>query len=114
MAQNVQIQNNEIVGDSHLAICTLKAARPSLKADIGAAVPMKVNRPNPNTEDTGIALLPDGSRWLSKVFVRIQVEDFSDAERRAYFEASSLQNDFAFGLDIPLRITHTHIKEVKI
>ena len=63
----VDIQNEKIAGDSHLALCMPEAA--------------------PTSAD--------------------------DAERRAYFEASTLLSDLAFQLDIPLHVAHTYVKETR-
>lgn len=106
-----EVQNEKIVGDSHLALCMPKDARPSPNAEIGVVVPISVNRPGGSAKDMEILLKPNGEGRLSKVLVRLEAKNFSEAESRAYFEASSLLSELAFELDIPLRIAHTHLKE---
>ncbi len=106
-----EVQNEKIAGDSHLAMCLPKDARPSPNADIGMAAMFRVQRPDSSADDVEITLKPNEHGRLSKVIVKLTAQDFSDAERRAHFEASSLLSYLAFELDIPLRVAHTSIKE---
>jgi len=106
-----EVQNENIAGDSHLAMCLPKDARPSPNADIGMVTMFRVNRSDSSADDMEITLKPNEHGRLSKVIVELEAQDFSDAERRAHFEASSLLSYLAFELDIPLRIAHTSIKE---
>src|SRR5215210_2632810 len=108
-----EVQNEKIVGDSHLALCMPKDARPSSNAEIGVVVPISVNRPDGSGKDVEIVLHPNGDGRLSKVLVRLEAKNFSEAESQAYFEVSSLLSSLAFELDIPLRIAHTHLKETR-
>lgn len=106
-----EVQNEKIVGDSHLAICMPQDARPASNADIRPVVKVKVNRYG--SGEMEITLMPNDSGRLSKLHVDLDAESFDDAQKRAYHEASTLLSDLAFKLDIPLRIAHTHIKEVE-
>jgi hypothetical protein len=106
-----EVQNEKIVGDSHLAICMPQDARPAPNADIRPAVTIKVDRYG--SGEMEMTLMPNDSGRLSKVLVRLDAKSFDDAEKRAYHEASALLSDIAFKLDIPLRIAHTHAKEVE-
>jgi hypothetical protein len=109
----VDIQNEKIAGDSHLALCMPEAAPTSADDETGVVVPISVNRQDGSADDVEIILKPNQHGRLHKVFVRLQAKDFSDAERRAYFEASTLLSDLAFQLDIPLHVAHTYVKETK-
>lgn len=111
LTRTFQVQNETIAGDSHLALCLPKEARPSSNAEIGMVVQFKVERPDGGADDMEIALKPNEHGRLSKVFVTLESQTFSDAEKRAYFEASSLLSYLSFELDVPLRVAHTHIKE---
>jgi hypothetical protein len=108
-----ELQNETIAGDSHLAMCLSKDARPSPNAEIRFVMPVTVSGPDGSVGDVEILLKPNDEGRLAKVFVGLEAENFADAESRAYFEASALLSDFAFKLDIPLRIAHTHLKETK-
>lgn len=84
-----EVQNEKIEGDSHLALTIPKDARPSSNAEIGAVVTVPVHRPDGSADDVNMILEPNRDGRLSKVSVTLQARDFSDAERRAYFEAAS-------------------------
>ncbi len=107
----VEVQNEKITGDSHLVLCMPEAAPTSADDETGVVVPISVNRPDGSADDVEIILKPNQHGRLHKLFVRLQAKDFSDAERRAYFEASTLLSDLAFQLDIPLHMAHTYVKE---
>lgn len=49
----------------------------------------------------GTVLRPNDVGRLSKVSVKLNAENFDDAEGWAYFEASSYLSNLAFELDIP-------------
>lgn len=108
-----EVQNEKIAGDSHLAMCLPKDARPSPNAEIGLAMPITVGGPDGSAGDVEILLKPSDEGRLAKVFVSLEAENFSEAESRAYFEASALLSNLASKLDIPLRIAHTHLKETE-
>ncbi len=108
-----EIQDHRIVGDSHLALSIPKDARPSPNAEIRLAAVVGVDRLDGNADDVEMVLLPNDEGRLSKVSVKLNAQNFSDAESRAYFEASSYLSNLAFELDIPLRIAHTSVKETK-
>ena len=107
-----QVQNETIAGDSHFALCLPKDARPSPNAEIGTVVVWKINKDDGSAADMDVVLKPNEHGRLSKVLITLEAENFSDAEKRAHFEASSLLSYLAFELDIPLRIAHTNIKEI--
>jgi len=106
-----EVQNEKIVGDSHLALCMTEDAPTSPDDETGVVVPISVNRPDGSAVDVEIVLKPNEHGRLHKVLVRLEAKNFSDAERRAYFEVSTLLSDLAFQLDIPLRTAHTLLKE---
>lgn len=108
-----EVQNEKIAGDSHLAMCLPKDARPSPNAEIGLVTPITIGGPEGSAGDMEILLKPNEEGRLAKIFVTLEAENFSDAENRAYFQASSLLSNLAFKLDIPLRIAHTHLKETE-
>ena len=108
--RTVEVQNEKMVGDSQLAICLPQDARPARNADIRPVVTIKADRYG--SGETELTLMPNDFGRLSKVLVRLNAESFDDAEKRAYHEASTLLSHLAFKLDIPLRIAHTHVKEV--
>lgn len=72
-----------------------------------------VNRCDSDAGGMEVVFIPNDSGRLSKALVRLKADSFDDAEKRAYHEVSSLLSDIAFKLDIPLRIAHTHVKEVE-
>lgn len=112
--QILEVADEKAPGDSHLVLCSSEAAR-SAEGSAGARLALSVSADRPGSEETGgteIKLVSSGSGRASKVFVRTVANDFDDAERRAYFEASSFLSELAFKLDIPLRIAHTHLLEV--
>ena len=113
VTRTVEVQNEKIAGDSHLALCMPEAAPTSPDDETGVVLPISVNRPDGNADDVGIVLKPNEHGRLHKVFVRLLAKNASDAERRAYFGASTLLSDLAFQLDIPLRMAHAYIKESK-
>ncbi len=106
-----QVQNERIVGDSHLALTIPKDARPSSNAEIGSVVTVPVERPDGSADDVEMFLRPNAEGRLSKVSLTLRAESFSDAWGRAHFEASSFLSHVSFELDIPLRIAHTLVKE---
>lgn len=108
-----EVQNEKIEGDSHLALTVPKDAHPSPNAEIGAVVTVPVQRPDGSADDVEMILVPNRDGRLSKVSVTLRAKDFSDAERRAHFEAASFLSHLAFELDIPLRIAHTYVKETR-
>ncbi len=107
------IQDDRIVGDSHLALITPKDARPSPNADIRAVMIVPVRRPNGSADDVEMVLKPNPDGRLSKVSVTLKAKDFSEAERCAHFEVATYLSHLAFELDLPLRIAHTYIKETE-
>lgn len=107
-----EVQNEKIVGDSHLALTIPKDARPSSNAEGGVAVVVPVQRPDGSADDVEMILRPNPEGRLSKVSVTLRAENFSDAWGRAYFEAASFLSHLSFELDIPLRIAHTLVEEV--
>jgi hypothetical protein len=107
-----EVQNERIAGDSHLAICMPKDAQPSPNAEMGVAMPISINRPDGSASDMDVVLKPNPDGRLAKVLVSLEAESFNNAEKRAYFEASSILSDLSFKLDLPLRIAHTHLKEI--
>jgi hypothetical protein len=108
-----EIQNDKIVGDSHLALTIPKDARPSPNAEIGVVLTVPVRRTDGSADDLEMVLEPNPDGQLSKVSVTLRASNFSEAERRAHFEAASYLSHLAFELDLPLRIAHTYIKEMK-
>lgn len=106
-----QVQNEKIVGDSHLAITVAKDARPSPNAEAGAVVTVPIEAVDSSVHDAEMLLIPNKEGRLSKVSVTLKADNFSDAEHKAYFSASSVLSHLSFALDIPLRIAHTYIKE---
>jgi hypothetical protein len=110
-ARRWEIQNDKIVGDSHLVLTLPKDARPSSNADIGAVMTVPVRRADGSADDIEMVLEPNPEGRLSKGSVSLQASNFSEAERRAHFEAASYLSHLAFELDLPLRIAHTYIKE---
>jgi hypothetical protein len=110
--QIVEVADKKLPGDSHLVLCSPETARTASDADVSCAVDVGVNRLEAETGITMISLVSNDSGRASKIFVATTAENFDDAEHRACFEASSLLSDFAFKLDIPLRIAHTHIEEI--
>jgi hypothetical protein len=111
-SQIVEVADENLLGDSHLVLYSPDTVRASSDPDARCVVNVGVNRLESGTGITEIRLEPNDSGRASKIFVRTSAENFDDAEQRAYFETSSLLSDFAFKLDIPLRIVHTHIKEM--
>lgn len=103
------VQNEEIEGDSHLALTVRKDARPSPNADAGLVATVQVRRQG--AEAAELILEPNREGRLSKVKMSLKAENFSDAESKAYYEVSAFLSNLAFELDIPLRIAHTLIKE---
>jgi SEC-C motif len=108
-----EIQNDKIVGDSHLALTIPKDARPSPNTEAGVVVTVPVRRTDGSADDVEMVLKPNPDGRLSKVSVKLRAANFSEAERRAHFEAASYLSHLAFELDLPLRIAHTYVKEVK-
>jgi len=106
-----EVQNEKIEGDSHLALTMPKDARPSSNAEAGAVATVQVRRPDESAIE--LILKPNREGRLSKIIVTLKAENFSDAESRAYYEASAFLSNVAFELDIPLRITHTLVKETR-
>ena len=106
-----EVQYEAAAGDSHLALCLPKDARPSPNAEIGMVTLFEINKDDGSAADMKVALKPNEYGRLSKVFITLEAQNFSDAEKRAYFESSSLLSYLAFELDIPLRIAHISIKE---
>jgi hypothetical protein len=111
--RTIEVQNEQIAGDSHFAMCLPKDARPSPNAELGLAMPVTVGSPDGSAGEVEILLKPNDEGRLAKVFVSLEAENFADAESQAYFEASTLLSDLAFKLDIPLRIAHTLLKETE-
>ncbi len=105
------VQNEKIEGDSHLALTMPKDARPSPNAEIRPVANVQVKRRDGSANAVGLDLEPNHEGRLSKVVVTLNAENFSDAESRAYYEASAFLSNVAFELDIPLRIAHTLIRE---
>ncbi len=103
------VQNEEIEGDSHLALTVRKDARPSPNADAGLVATVQVRRQG--AEAAELILEPNREGRLSKVKMFLKAENFSDAESKAYYEVSAFLSNLAFELDIPLRIAHALIKE---
>jgi hypothetical protein len=103
------VQNEEIEGDSHLALTVRKDARPSPNADAGLVATVQVRRQG--AEAAELILEPNREGRLSKVKMSLKAENFSDAESKAYYEVSAFLSNLAFELDIPLHIAHTLIKE---
>ncbi len=108
-----EVQNEKIVGDSHLALTIPKDARPSSNAQAGVVVTVLVKEPDGSVAEEDMVLRPNRDGRLSKVSVTLQANDFSDAEARAYFQASTVLSDLAFQLGLPLRIAHTYVKETE-
>jgi hypothetical protein len=106
-----EVQNEKIEGDSHLALTIPKDARPSSNAEAKTVALITVGRRDGGADEVGLVLEPNREGRLSKVIVTLEAESFSDAENRAYYEASAFLSSIAFELDIPLRIAHTLIKE---
>jgi hypothetical protein len=103
------VQNEEIEGDSHLALTVRKDARPSPNADAGLVATVQVRRQG--AEAAELVLEPNREGRVSKVKITVKAESFSDAESKAYYDVSAFLSNLAFELDIPLRIAHTLIKE---
>jgi hypothetical protein len=83
-----EIQNDKIVGDSHLALTIPKDARPSPNAEIGVVLTVPVRRTDGSADDLEMVLEPNPDGQLSKVSVTLRASNFSEAERRAHFEAA--------------------------
>ncbi len=110
--QIVEIADEKLPGDSHLVLCAPEDVRSPSDTTAQLRVDVGVNRLDSETGITEVTLVPNDSGRVSKVIVRTTAENFDSAESQTYFEAASLLSHLAFKLDIPLRIVHTHIKEV--
>lgn len=108
-----EVQNDKIVGDSHLAITIPEDVRPYRNADLKTVVTVPVQRLDGSADDIKMVLKPNPDGRLSKVSVTLRAASFSEAERRAHFEAASYLSHLSFELDLPLRIAHTYVKETK-
>lgn len=73
-----EVQNERIVGDSHLAICMPKDAQPSPNAEVGVAVPISINRPDGSASDMDVVLKPNPAGRLAKVFVGLEADNFDE------------------------------------
>jgi hypothetical protein len=106
------VQNEKIEGDSHFALTIPKDVRPSPNAEVKTIARVQVKRRDASTDAVELNLEPNREGRLSKVIITLKAENFFDAERQTYYEASAFLSDVAFELDIPLRIAHTLIKEI--
>jgi SEC-C motif len=108
-----EVKDRKIVGDSHLAITVPEDVQPYPNADLKTVVTVPVRRSDGSADDIDMVLEPNADGRLSKVLVTLQAANFSEAERRAHFEAASYLSHLSFELDLPLRIAHTYVKETK-